>query len=256
MRKKKEENGDEPAKITPENVVQQARWVEIPESCQGKANGLTFDVALVLRPNRRILHHFAGRGTVSDPVSWSAVAARQSSLSEDWGMVFSEQLRKWSQEGQSKKVTIDQRIMLMQVLSSMSKAGAVRRALRLGDYRLCPGEVLQMEGALADKSPRVALQLLRSGSLGLPLELHFARPLTITECCVLDDAPYVMHHTNFVGFRDVGNLLPSGKFKSLASLRQQIEEHRALEKQAKVPKRIPGLSSRRNPRIAMHHGCQ
>eukprot|EP00930_Biecheleria_cincta_P033426 TRINITY_DN23154_c0_g1_i1.p1 TRINITY_DN23154_c0_g1~~TRINITY_DN23154_c0_g1_i1.p1 ORF type:complete len:1076 (-),score=163.04 TRINITY_DN23154_c0_g1_i1:199-3138(-) len=258
---------EEAAQLTAENIAQQARWVETaaPQGACGNDNGVSFEVALVLRPNKKVLCHFSGRGTANTPVSQNAAAARrqtrvtlrQEDAAPRWHKVLSDHLKTWSQQGQSKTVTIDQRIVLMQLLSSLSDDGAVRRVLRLGDYRLCPGEVLQMVDVLADKSPRVAVQLMRSGSLALPLQLHFANPLRITECSVLDDVPYVVHHANFVGFRDTGtNLFPSEQFKSLETVREQVEDHRALEKQSKVPRRIPGLSARRSPMLAMYRGCQ
>mmetsp|Transcript_70810 Transcript_70810/g.124976 ORF Transcript_70810/g.124976 Transcript_70810/m.124976 type:complete len:1055 (-) Transcript_70810:77-3241(-) len=256
----KGEEEDDGEAFVPRQLLAQVRWVETLSRGPVTREGQNFTVACVVRLHQKALAQAAAaraHAAGMEPRSHDNQPVKEKI--PNWSDVLVEAVKGWPEsKATSHQIRIEDQNLLVYLGFSLSEDGVVRRSLRVDQYRLWPGETLSMTGPLEGKSPREGIAALREGHVPCPVEITFIKPMQVQSAKLLDTAPYMEQHSNFMGFREDGrNLKVSEQFTTLDDLCKVIAAERQKDQQQQMaPKRIPGLSTRRNPVLAMNRGCK
>lgn len=181
-----------------------------------------------------------------------------------WIQQFTEALRDWpirhyapSQE--PKRVRLQDLSRLRDVVRCLDNDGVVFEDLDkgvIGSTALHQGDVLLFKDNLKGKSVKQLMESVANGGEDGNTLQFFPCP-RVVEARIVEMAPYSLFHHLFRGFQTARLLEPLAGFQSLRTLEQDIvHSHKSVQSNAPQPRRIAGLSARRNPLQASSRGCR
>lgn len=199
-------------------------------------------------------------------------AVHSGDLHQDWVRHLKMPLLEWPfsvwkpgnhGDRQNQILTLETEDSLMELVDKMDADGIILRRHSQGELQLLPGDTLLLTGALEKYLTRGSTTALfkdiRDHTLKAPLQMEFLPCMRTEHVHPLAVTPYTEVHEKFIGFREGGNLHPTGSLSLAAMINgvRSTQSTRNGHKGGKVaPLRIRGLSARRDPATAGERGCR